>query len=304
MIHEFPDPPNIKNSSVAIMKNLFQSFRNACDVTLDFENEYFENIVGLVQRCRQKFHTIANDTIEQSDNLVRFGGDIMVFFKHYSDEAASKEDILDYLNRLLNDAITNQTAIEKTNSKIKTLKDDMTMIRNELREFDFGNMKNIDPTTYNNLKDAESKKNLLNKMSKGAFILGGIFLTATLPVTGVALAGAALVSAAGAKAAGLRKTLNLRQGQVINKSNSLLNNVTSITPSLNDLKNFWDTHIAELERLIDRFKFSGECRSRPSRLFIGRFEIQWKETIEECKHYSDITKNELDNDVLNLNQNN
>nr|CAG8461581.1 13726_t:CDS:2 [Entrophospora candida] len=119
---------------------------NACNVTLDFENKYFENKIELIKNCREEFQSIVNNTIQQSDELAKFDGDLMVLIKHCGDRTVEYK--LNYLNRLLNDVITNKTAIEKTNSKIKTLEDDMTMIHNELLKFDFGNMKNIDSTTY------------------------------------------------------------------------------------------------------------------------------------------------------------
>ncbi|CAJ0854726.1 3018_t:CDS:2 [Entrophospora sp. SA101] len=120
-IQEISDPPKIKSLSFPI-KNTFKLFRNACNVTLDFENKYFENKIELIKNRREEFQSIANGTIQQSDELAKFGGDLMVLIKHCGDKAASKEDILNYLNRLLNDATTNKIAIKETNSKIITLK--------------------------------------------------------------------------------------------------------------------------------------------------------------------------------------
>ncbi|CAJ0856270.1 8011_t:CDS:2 [Entrophospora sp. SA101] len=254
-IQEISDPPKIKSLSFPI-KNTFKLFRNACNVTLDFENKYFENKIELIKNRREEFQSIANGTIQQSDELAKFGGDLMVLIKHCGDKAASKEDILNYLNRLLNDATTNKIAIKETNSKIITLKYRMIKIHNELAEFDFEKMKNIDPTTYDNLNDTESKKKFLNKWSKIAFIIGGISVK-------------------------LHETLSTRQEQMTKKSKILQKNVSSISQSLNNLKNFWETQIAQLENLIVEFNSLNEQRSPPNILIIERLEERWKKTIKE-----------------------
>ncbi|CAH1766467.1 9926_t:CDS:2 [Entrophospora sp. SA101] len=306
-IQEISDPPKIKSLSFPI-KNTFKLFRNACNVTLDFENKYFENKIELIKNRREEFQSIANGTIQQSDELAKFGGDLMVLIKHCGDKAASKEDILNYLNRLLNDATTNKIAIKETNSKIITLKYRMIKIHNELAEFDFEKMKNIDPTTYDNLNDTESKKKFLNKWSKIAFIIGGICLTISVPpaaiviAPGYSTAGVVAIVAMFGEAVGtmvvggttlciakykekkavkLHETLSTRQEQMTKKSKILQKNVSSISQSLNNLKNFWETQIAQLENLIVEFNSLNEQRSPPNILIIERLEERWKKTIKE-----------------------
>nr|CAG8461595.1 13727_t:CDS:2 [Entrophospora candida] len=266
MINELSDPPNIKTLSVPT-KSAFKLFRNACNVTLDFKNKNFENKIEQIKNCRGIFRSIANDTVEQSDNLVRFGGDIMVLIKDYRDEDVSNEDILGLLDRLLNDAKTNVTAIENTNSKIKTLEDDMKKIYDELVKFG----EKVDPTIYNNLKDAESRKKILDIVTTAAFTIGGIGKEVTI----------------------LREPV-----QMIDKSKTLKNNVFLIITILNDLKGFWEKHIAELERLIETLKSLRE-KNRPhsNGSMIKRLENRWKETIKECEHYSNVTRDELVKDL-------
>nr|CAG8461575.1 13725_t:CDS:2 [Entrophospora candida] len=48
----------------------------------------------------------------------------------------------------------------------------------------------------------------------------------------------------------LHETLSTKQEQMTKKSKILRKNVFSISQSLNDLKNFWNIQIAELENLI------------------------------------------------------
>nr|CAG8643373.1 14979_t:CDS:1 [Entrophospora candida] len=323
-IHEFPDPPNIKKFSNAT-ERIFDLFRNACGVTLDFKNEYFENKIESVKKCRREFHSIADDTIDQADNLVKFGGDIMILVEFYNDEDISKKDILDYLNKLSNDAITNKTAIEKTSAKIKTLKGDMIEIYNELKKFDFKNMKNIDPITYNKFKNAEFKKNFLIALSMTALILSTMI---TIPVAGtvlmvgfdavematlaVAATTTTTLSTVGIgssypadknkeNAAKLQKTLNIRQKQMINKSENIQNDILSAIPILKELEDFWMAQIVELERLTEYFESSSVKRFPLNKLIIKRLEKRWKETIEECKHYSDTTRNKVEDDRNDMN---
>nr|CAG8549128.1 14852_t:CDS:2 [Entrophospora candida] len=279
---------------------------NACNVTLDFENKFFENKIELIQNRREEFQSIFNDTIQQSDELAKFGEDLMVLIKHCGDEAASKEDILDYLNRLLNDAITNKTAIEKTNSKIITFKYRMIKIHDELAKFDFENMKNIDPTTYDNFNDTESKKEFLNKWSKISLIIGGICLIiAAPPVAVIATAGAVwtttlcIAKYKEKKAVKLHETLSTRQEQMIKKSKILQKKVSSISQSLNNLKKFRETQIAQLENLIVEFNSLNEQRFLPNILIIERLEKRWKKTIKECEEYSNIIGKELEDDMNN-----
>ncbi|CAJ0756969.1 12303_t:CDS:2 [Entrophospora sp. SA101] len=233
-------------------------------MTLDFKDEYFENKIVQIKNCRGTFRSIANDTVVQSDNLVGFGGDIMVLLKDYSDKEVPNEDILGLLDKLLNDAKTNVIAIENTNFKIKTLEDDMKKIHDELLKFG----KKVDPTIYNNLKDAESKKKLLDIVTTAAFTIGGI----------------------GKEVAILREPV-----QMTDKSKTLKNNVFSIITFLNELKGFWEKHIVELERLIETLKsLSENNRPHPNRSIIKCLENRWKKTIKECKHYSNVTRYELD----------
>nr|CAG8659896.1 4363_t:CDS:1 [Entrophospora candida] len=322
-IHEFPDPPNIKKFSNAT-ERIFDLFRNVCGATLDFKNEYFENKIESVKKCRREFHSIADDTIDQTGKLVKFGGDIMILVEFYNDEDISKKDILDYLNKLSNDAITNKTAIEKISSKIKTLKDEMLEIRDELQKFDFENMKNIDPITYNKFKNAEFKKNFLIALSMTALFLSAMI---TIPVAGAVLMGtnavemstlavaattATTLSTVGMggsysaykkkeNAAELQETLNIRQKQMINKSKNIQNDILSAIPILKELEDFWMAQFVELERLIEYFESSSVKRFPLNKLIIKRLEKRWKETIEECKHYSDTTRNKLEDDRNDMN---
>ncbi|CAJ0750568.1 15645_t:CDS:2, partial [Entrophospora sp. SA101] len=258
MIQEISDSPKI-NTLPSPITNAFELFKNACNVTLDFENKYFENKIELIQNCREDFHLIANDTIQRSYELAKFRGCIMDLIKYHGDKNVPDKDILDYLNKLLGVANANKSAIKKTNFEIITLKDEMINIRNELAEFDFENAKNIDPTTYNNLNDAGSKKKFLDEI-----------INEICPN----------MSATGKELTGKAEILSTRQGQMIKKSKILQKNVFSVSQCLNDLKEFWESQIAQLESLITEFK---SLNSSNEQRIIKLLEKQWKKTIKECK---------------------
>ncbi|CAJ0634358.1 7343_t:CDS:2 [Entrophospora sp. SA101] len=313
MIQEISDSPKI-NTLPSPITNAFELFKNACNVTLDFENKYFENKIELIQNCREDFHLIANDTIQRSYELAKFRGCIMDLIKYHGDKNVPDKDILDYLNKLLGVANANKSAIKKTNFEIITLKDEMINIRNELAEFDFENAKNIDPTTYNNLNDAGSKKKFLdeiineicpNMSATGKELTGkavekAVELAAGAVITKVSGAGAVtakLVGTAGAAkvlvvgtakvivvvgvgtaGAAVAEILSTRQGQMIKKSKILQKNVFSVSQCLNDLKEFWESQIAQLESLITEFK---SLNSSNEQRIIKLLEKQWKKTIKE-----------------------
>nr|CAG8564739.1 10715_t:CDS:2 [Entrophospora candida] len=273
-IYKPPNLPTIKHLSSTV-QTLTQSFRDASSETLDFKNEFFESKISLIKKERMEFRSVATDITHQCDSLVKFGEELMIFIESHSDESVPNEDLLECLNDFLRVAKKNKTATETTQSKIKSLADNMKTVHDELVDFDLDNMENIDPKTYKNLK-------MTKVISTLACIMGAyVNLGATKKK----------------EADKLSVVLSQNKKQMKAKLESLQDNSSLIHLTLRDIEGFWESRVSELERLIERFESFSKRESRPSKLFIRRFEEEWKEIIKEYKGCSRIIRKEIENDM-------
>jgi len=163
---QFSDSPSIKELSINVQK-VIRFLRNASNLTLDFQNEFFESKIELIKKHRKEFHSIAIKTIDQCSNLARFGEELMILIESCNDGSISNQDISEYLRTLLNDAERNKIAIEDINSNINSLVCNMSNIYNDLAKYDLNGGNNIDTKTSDELKKTELRK----KYYKGPLIL-------------------------------------------------------------------------------------------------------------------------------------
>ena len=60
---QFSDSPSIKELSINVQK-VIRFLRNASNLTLDFQNKFFESKIELIKKHRKEFHLIAIKTID------------------------------------------------------------------------------------------------------------------------------------------------------------------------------------------------------------------------------------------------
>lgn len=169
-----PNPPDLNNLSHIIIK-LVQLLRDTSRETLNFKNEFFENIINLINDNRIELHSIAIETIFHINSLIRFGEDLIIFVEICGDESVSDEEKVDLLNLLLKDAKKNNTALKNIKSKVKSVMNSILDAYRKLAVL-FKNWKNIDPNTYYELEKTKSSIRYCDVISTTIVVLNIIAL--------------------------------------------------------------------------------------------------------------------------------